>query len=156
MFSSNLFSFSRSFSRPSIRSLVSAFLLLALYHVRETNYLPVLAAADAGLRAAQIQMSENFVFSNCRLVFFLLLALDFSSVVLLSFLIFLSETMFLRYFETATKTSAVFLLENGGVEVLLVSDCFSFGGNSNLRNALFGVYWSDSHSLERKTRQIQT
>lgn len=31
MFSSNLFSFSRSFSRPSIRSLVSAFLLLAPY-----------------------------------------------------------------------------------------------------------------------------
>lgn len=38
MFSSNLFSFSRSFSSPSIKSLVSAFLLFALQNLQELRF----------------------------------------------------------------------------------------------------------------------
>ncbi len=62
-------------------------------------------------------MSKNFIFSNCRLVLFLLLPFDFRSVVLLSLLVFLPETVLLRYFETAAETSSIFLLEDSGVEV---------------------------------------
>ena len=64
--------------------------------------------------------------------------------------------MLLGYFETATKTSSVFLLENRGVEVLFVADGFSLCGNSYLRDAFFRVDGSNSHSLKGKTREIQT
>jgi hypothetical protein len=100
-------------------------------------------------------MGENFIFGHCGLILFFLFTFDFGSVVLLPFLVFFTQAMFLWYFETAAKASSVLLLEDCCVKVRLVCDGFSFGGNSNLRNAFFGVDWSDSHSLKRKARQIQ-
>ena len=101
-------------------------------------------------------MCEDFVFGYRGLVFFFFFALHLRSVYLFPFLVFFSHTMFLWNFETASKPSSVFLLENCCVEVRLVRDGFCLGGNTYLRYAFFGIDRTDSHSLERKTRQIQT
>jgi hypothetical protein len=57
---------------------------------KEYLCLPVLAAANASVGAAQIQMSENFILRYRGLIFFFLFSFDFSGIVLLSLLVFLS------------------------------------------------------------------
>ena len=121
MFSSNRLSFSRSFSSPSNKSLVSALLLLALQKLAEIN-IPIFAAADAALAVAQVEQREDLLLGNQRLVFdFCLVFLVAGVVALLAGL--LSFAVLLRDLETSAEPSAVLPLEHGLVEVLFVRHC---------------------------------
>ena len=158
-FSSNLFNFSKSFSSPSIKSLVNACLLLFLYHQIHAMlgildywcialcYLPILASSNATLSIAKIQKLENLV--SCDLI----LVLFFSGVISLSLLLLalapqLVLPVLLGNLETGSEAT----------QTLLDKDCLLVGivlqwlldETYHWRLCLF-VQWAHSHTRQWKT-----
>lgn len=151
-FSSNRLRRSRSFSRPSIRSLVSAFLLVFLYKSnlndsklntvlklqlndlksrenelwRELFNLPVFSSANTAFSVAQAQKREDLIFGNLRCLLLLLIFLVIGLAMFSLFLHLIAAILF-KYLEATTITLAIFFDKDS----LLVVSLFVQGASAS-------------------------